>query len=147
MTIMSNVHKFIGQILFSPTPGAQLVAKINDTTNYYEILGVGRKSSVEEIKNAYKRVSFKVHPNNNNARGAKKAYKKVDEALCCLIDEGSRRCYDKRCEIRECEKRTRMHESCITLVTILVIMGGIWYIIEPILRIERVSSTDFKCCR
>ncbi|KAK1418982.1 hypothetical protein QVD17_28136 [Tagetes erecta] len=73
----------------------QLVHKIKRNTDYYEILGVGRSCSVEEIKKAYRKLSLKVHPDKNKAPGSEEAFKKVSRAFKCLSDEGSRRHYDQ----------------------------------------------------
>ncbi|KAI3703371.1 hypothetical protein L1987_73396 [Smallanthus sonchifolius] len=73
----------------------QLVRKIKRDMDYYEILGVGKSCSVEEIKKAYRKLSLKVHPDKNKAPGSEEAFKKVSKAFKCLSDEGSRRQYDQ----------------------------------------------------
>nr|XP_043630618.1 chaperone protein dnaJ 49 [Erigeron canadensis] len=73
----------------------QLVRKIKRNTDYYEILGVGKSCSVEEVKKAYRKLSLKVHPDKNKAPGSEEAFKKVSMAFKCLSDEGSRRQYDQ----------------------------------------------------
>nr|GEX43777.1 chaperone protein DnaJ 49 [Tanacetum cinerariifolium] len=72
----------------------QLVRKIKRNTDYYEILGVEKTCTGEEIKNAYRKISLKVHPDKNKAPGSEEAFKKVGKAFKCLSDEGSRRQYD-----------------------------------------------------
>lgn len=73
----------------------QLVRKIKRNMDYYEILGVGKSCSVEEVKKAYRKLSLKVHPDKNKAPGSEEAFKKVSKAFKCLSDEGSRRQYDQ----------------------------------------------------
>lgn len=72
----------------------QLVRKIKRDSDYYEILGVGKTCSVEEIKKAYRKLSLKVHPDKNKAPGSEEAFKKVSKAFKCLSDDNSRRQYD-----------------------------------------------------
>lgn len=73
----------------------QLVRKLRRNTDYYEILGVGKTCSVEEIRRAYRKLSLKVHPDKNKAPGSEEAFKKVSKAFKCLSDETSRRQYDQ----------------------------------------------------
>ncbi|GJR39197.1 chaperone protein DnaJ 49 [Tanacetum coccineum] len=72
----------------------ELVRKIKRNTDYYEILGVEKTCTGEEIKKAYRKLSLKVHPDKNKAPGSEEAFKKVGKAFKCLSDEGSRRQYD-----------------------------------------------------
>ncbi|KAJ0609706.1 putative DnaJ domain, Chaperone J-domain superfamily [Helianthus annuus] len=73
----------------------QVVRKIKSSTDYYEILGVGKSCSVEEVKKAYRKLSLKVHPDKNKAPGSEEAFKKVGKAFKCLSDDNSRRQYDQ----------------------------------------------------
>ncbi|KAL8263677.1 hypothetical protein R6Q59_021807 [Mikania micrantha] len=74
---------------------AQVVRKIKRNSDYYEILGVGKSCSVEEVKKAYRKLSLKVHPDKNKAPGSEEAFKKVSKAFKCLSDDNSRRQYDQ----------------------------------------------------
>jgi len=62
---------------------------------YYDILGVGKEATPEEIKKAYKVLAKKYHPDlnpNNKAAAAKMA--EVNEAYSVLGDEDARKKYD-----------------------------------------------------
>ncbi|KAK9086400.1 hypothetical protein Syun_028794 [Stephania yunnanensis] len=72
-----------------------LVNEIKRTRDYYEILGVEKRCSVEEIRRAYKKLSLKVHPDKNQAPGSEEAFNKVCKAFKCLSEEESRRSYDQ----------------------------------------------------
>ncbi|KAK4372747.1 hypothetical protein RND71_008131 [Anisodus tanguticus] len=72
----------------------ELIRRIKSKKDYYEILGLEKSCSVEEIKKAYRKVSLKVHPDKNKAPGSEDAFKKVAKAFKCLSDDGSRRRYD-----------------------------------------------------
>ncbi len=65
--------------------------------DYYEILGVPRNASQDEIKKAYKRLVKKWHPdlNPNNKEEAEKRFKEIQEAYEVLSDPEKRAMYDK----------------------------------------------------
>ncbi len=63
--------------------------------DYYEILGVSRNASQEEIKKAYRKLAFKYHPDRNpNDREAEEKLKEINEAFAVLSDPEKRRRYD-----------------------------------------------------
>ena len=78
------------------TPEQQrLVRSVCSKTCYYEILGVDRSATDNDIKKSYRKLSLKVHPDKNKAKGADEAFKKVSRAFSCLSDSGKRRVYDQ----------------------------------------------------
>ncbi len=62
--------------------------------NYYEILGVSKDASQEEIKKAYRKMAMKYHPDINKEKGAEDKFKELNEAFSVLGDESKRQQYD-----------------------------------------------------
>lgn len=70
--------------------------------DYYEILGVNKNSSIEEIKKAYRKLVKKYHPDKNpNNKSAEEKFKDVQEAYDILSDPKKRSEYDGICEAAE----------------------------------------------
>ncbi len=63
---------------------------------YYEVLGVAREASPEEMRRSYKQLALKHHPDRNQGdHAAEGAFKEVNEAYQVLSDEEKRRLYDQ----------------------------------------------------
>lgn len=63
--------------------------------DYYEVLGVARTASEDELKKAYRRLAMKHHPDRNpDDAGAEAAFKEAKEAYEMLSDANKRRAYD-----------------------------------------------------
>lgn len=63
--------------------------------DYYDVLGVSRNASEDEINKAYRRLAKKYHPDLNHAPGAEEKYKEVNEAYEVLHDKQKRAQYDQ----------------------------------------------------
>ncbi len=64
------------------------------TRDYYEVLGVQRDASLDDIKKAYRELALKLHPDRNKTKEAEEQFKEVNEAYAVLSDEQKRRKYD-----------------------------------------------------
>lgn len=62
--------------------------------DYYDVLGVSRNASKEEIKNAYRNLALKYHPDRNKSPDAEEKFKEISEAYAVLSDDEKRRQYD-----------------------------------------------------
>ena len=60
--------------------------------NYYDVLGVNKKASVQEIKKAYHKLAIKYHPDKSESDPD--TFKKISEAYTILSDEDKRHQYD-----------------------------------------------------
>lgn len=65
------------------------------SNNFYDILGVSKKASQEEIKKAYRKLAMQYHPDKNKwDTTAEKKFKEVNEAYQTLSDSDKRKQYD-----------------------------------------------------
>ena len=62
--------------------------------DYYEVLGVGRDASDEEIKRSYRRAAQRHHPDIDSSEGAEARFKELSEAYRVLSDRQRRTAYD-----------------------------------------------------
>jgi molecular chaperone DnaJ len=64
--------------------------------DYYEVLGVARTSSIDDIKKAYRKLALKYHPDKNPGdKAAEEMFKEAAEAYGVLSDEEKRAKYDR----------------------------------------------------
>jgi len=63
--------------------------------DYYEILGVPRNASAEDLKQAFRRLARTYHPDVNSAPDAEERFKEINEAYAVLSDPERRAAYDR----------------------------------------------------
>jgi len=62
--------------------------------DYYDILGINKSASKDEIKKAYKKLALKYHPDRNSGKDAEEKFKEISEAYAVLSDDSKRQQYD-----------------------------------------------------
>jgi molecular chaperone DnaJ len=65
------------------------------TRDLYDILGVSREASDDELKRAYRKLAMEYHPDRNKSPGAEAKFKEINMAYGVLSDPDKRRAYDR----------------------------------------------------
>jgi molecular chaperone DnaJ len=70
---------------------------LSQKRDYYEVLGVSREASDQEIKSAYRRLAMQHHPDRNpdNKEESEEKFKEITEAYTILADAQKRAAYDR----------------------------------------------------
>lgn len=68
---------------------------MKDKRDYYEVLGVSKTATDEEIKRAFRVLAKKYHPDVNKEPGAEEKFKEIGEAYAVLSDKNKRAQYDQ----------------------------------------------------
>jgi molecular chaperone DnaJ len=63
--------------------------------DYYEVLGVSKTSSIDEVKNQYRKLALKFHPDRNKSSEAPEHFKEISEAYAVLSDPKKKQVYDQ----------------------------------------------------
>src|SRR5687768_15680357 len=63
--------------------------------DYYEVLGVARDASEDDVRRAFRRLARQYHPDVNREDGADARFKEVNEAYEVLSDREKRQIYDR----------------------------------------------------
>ena len=63
--------------------------------DYYEVLGLSKTSTQNEIKSQYRKLALKFHPDRNKSSEAAEHFKEISEAYAVLSDSEKRKTYDQ----------------------------------------------------
>ena len=78
---------------------------------YYEVLGVDKKASQEDIKKSYRALAKQYHPDKNKEEGAEEKFKEISAAYDTLKDENKRRTYDLDLTVEDIERRKKERKA------------------------------------
>lgn len=70
------------------------MAAAQQKRDYYEVLGVNRSATAEQIKQAYRQLAMKWHPDRNPSPEATDRFREIAEAYAVLSDDTKRQAYD-----------------------------------------------------
>eukprot|EP00878_Enallax_costatus_P001978 GHUV01002142.1.p1 GENE.GHUV01002142.1~~GHUV01002142.1.p1 ORF type:complete len:469 (+),score=172.40 GHUV01002142.1:158-1564(+) len=73
----------------------RVVQQILAAKGFYEVLGVSKDASDADIKQAYKKLALRLHPDKNRANHADEAFKLLSKAFSCLSNPDKRAYYDR----------------------------------------------------
>jgi molecular chaperone DnaJ len=71
------------------------MSSTSEKRDYYEVLGVTKDASKDQIKGAYRKLALQYHPDRNKAPGAEERFKEISEAYAVLSDDAKRAQYDR----------------------------------------------------
>ena len=66
-----------------------------DKRDYYDVLGLSRNATPEDVKKAFRKLAMKYHPDRNNSGDASEQFKAINEAYEVLSDQERRAMYDR----------------------------------------------------
>ena len=79
--------------------------------NYYDILGIAKDASAEDIKKAYRKLALKYHPDQNQGNDeAEEKFKELSEAYSILSDEQEKAYYDRVGEKRSANQKSNPND-------------------------------------
>jgi molecular chaperone DnaJ len=67
---------------------------MSNKRDYYDVLGISKDASKEDIKNVYRKLALQYHPDRNKSSGAEEKFKEISEAYAVLSDDEKRKRYD-----------------------------------------------------
>jgi molecular chaperone DnaJ len=68
---------------------------LTEKRDYYEVLGLDRNASQDDIKRAFRKLAFQYHPDRNKEPDAEEKFKEISEAYAVLSDEQKKAQYDR----------------------------------------------------
>jgi molecular chaperone DnaJ len=68
---------------------------MSEKRDYYEVLGVAKDATKDQIKQAYRDLALKYHPDRNKSPDAEEKFKEISEAYAVLSDDDKRSQYDR----------------------------------------------------
>ena len=72
--------------------------------DYYEVLGVSKTSSQHEVKQQYRKLALKFHPDRNQYSDAEEHFKEISEAYAVISDPRKKQVYDQYGQYSDAEE-------------------------------------------
>ena len=96
---------------------------MSNKRDYYDVLGISKGASKEDIKNIYRKLALQYHPDRNKSSGAEEKFKEISEAYAVLSDDEKRKRYDTYGHVGlkrylEVQKQTSMKYSRISVLEV-----------------------------
>ena len=76
-------------------PSFYSVSIMTDKRDYYEVLGVSKDATEKDLKNAFRSLARKYHPDRSTEEDAENKFKEIQEAYAVLSDSEKRQMYDR----------------------------------------------------
>ena len=97
--------------------------------NYYKVLGLKKNATANEIKSAYRTLSFIYHPDKATEDFIlENKFKEINEAYHNLIDENKRLQYDLKYKSQSYKPNALIFWALIILILLVVFLFIVWYI-------------------
>ena len=107
------------------------------TPDYYNMLGISRKASPDEVKRAYRRLALRWHPDRNPGdAAAEQHFKDITSAYTCLSDAEERQRYDRLGPLYKADGRPPRPEELNEVLG--TVWGNLWG------RRKTVSGEDLR---
>jgi molecular chaperone DnaJ len=71
------------------------MSSTSEKRDYYEVLGVPKDATKDQIKASYRKLAMQYHPDRNKSPGAEEKFKEISEAYAVLSDDAKRAQYDR----------------------------------------------------
>ena len=97
--------------------------------NYYEILGISKGASEEDIKKAYRKMALRFHPDKNKEADAEEKFKAIAEAYEVLGDKQKRDAFDlygDKGVKGHLKREKKIHLICLRLSLMAVILSVVY---------------------
>ena len=101
---------------------------------YYQVLGLTRGADEKEIKQAYRKLALKFHPDKNAAEDAEERFKEIGEAYEVLSDEKKKAAYEESLDSERWKPEPSSYSS-----------SSFSHTYDPFSTFNRVFATDPFC--